>query len=101
MFFGAEVPGFDEISLYICHKCFLSARSQGRLNQVIFLRLKDLGGIREYQLNLRHENRNTWECWLTQSMSKQYLMRSFVPFFIFIVTGRKFNSVLKNTYIGE
>jgi len=35
------------------------------------------------------------------SMSKQYLMRSFVPFFIFIVTGRKFNSVLKNTYIDE
>ena len=35
------------------------------------------------------------------SMSKQYLMRSFESFFIFIVTGRKFNSVLKNTYIGE
>lgn len=35
------------------------------------------------------------------SMSKQYVMRSFVPFFIFIVTGRKFNSVLKNIYTGE
>ena len=35
------------------------------------------------------------------SMSKQYLMRSFEPFFISIVTGRKFDSVLKNTYIGE
>ena len=35
------------------------------------------------------------------SMSKQYLMHIFVPFFIFIVIGRKFKSVLKNTYIGE
>ena len=35
------------------------------------------------------------------SMSKQYLMHSFVPLFIFIVIGRKFNSVLKNIHIGE
>ena len=35
------------------------------------------------------------------SMSKQYLTHSFVPFFIFIVIGRKLKRVLKNIYIGE